>query len=744
MTLVTIDLGDVAGGHDPDDHVIIRAAAFREAQGGGVTSTAEVKIPLVDGVGQAEVVPGPVVVSFRCQAVADTREKRGVVPEAGPVGIEEVIGEAFEYTPPVVNRALDTIRAERDEVLGEMVVTVHEVVEGELGDTVRSAQSAAVSAEQSAVRADVRATSAESKVDSYTPRVVALEAMGGLSPQSPVDGQTANLIEQGDTLTRDAVVKTAKEAIPDFFVEDFGAVGDGVTDDLPAFQQAIDAAYAANGGRVVTIPGVRYGLAGRLRIKYGTSLDMGDLGGRGLLVARTSDAGIDLEAGGHVRAAFNATRSVYVGPALELSTERSEKRFSPGTQKASYDVAIHLGCQPGSIGVRLHAANWEGLVWTRGTADVVEADYPLVMDANTNGYVNENDIELTATDAIDYVTATVDGVGNSQVDGNRVNVIAQTGGRPRARRIISCAGRDNIFHLRTWDFSNSARWHPDYDGNFVHFLENSAGNHISGNTFFGAGMGYVDRSPGTRKNTIDLTDFRRTTPRPIVSLPVAASHSTMNGDQDDAFAFAADGKLPVTWNGSDTPPTENARDIFRPGGLNAAFTNVSDLSIVVDMGSVIPTTDISTIGAIFGSSPDYAEISASSDGVTWAHILQDTNPGPVFSRQDSSGPPSGRFFRLRMTCAVPRTVTVGRFFMGRRAGSTYDYGAWLPRWRPNVLDGLYVNGKRVLGPQRTGFPQPTGAVSAGAFNADTATLEQLRKHYGQLISSLRAIGILND
>ena len=110
MTLVTIDLGDVAGGHDPDDHVIIRAEAFRESPGGGVTSTAEVKIPLVDGVGQAEVEPGPVVVSFRCRAVADTREKRGVVPASGTVGIEKVLENAFEYLPPVVNDALETIQ----------------------------------------------------------------------------------------------------------------------------------------------------------------------------------------------------------------------------------------------------------------------------------------------------------------------------------------------------------------------------------------------------------------------------------------------------------------------------------------------------------------------------------------------------------------------------------------------------------------------------------------------------------
>ena len=42
-------------------------------------------------------------------------------------------------------------------------------------------------------------------------RVSALEAMGGLSPESPADGQTANLVTQPDTLTRSAVVEAAAD-----------------------------------------------------------------------------------------------------------------------------------------------------------------------------------------------------------------------------------------------------------------------------------------------------------------------------------------------------------------------------------------------------------------------------------------------------------------------------------------------------------------------------------------------------
>lgn len=87
-------------------------------------------------------------------------------------------------------------------------------VDGEIGEVVRLAQTSATLAKHAATTAAQSATSAENKVDSYTPRVVALEAMAGLSPESPVDGQTANLVLQGDSLTRAAISNLFAEDPP--------------------------------------------------------------------------------------------------------------------------------------------------------------------------------------------------------------------------------------------------------------------------------------------------------------------------------------------------------------------------------------------------------------------------------------------------------------------------------------------------------------------------------------------------
>lgn len=120
MTLVTIDIKNVALETHPDDRVVFSPPHVRERPDGGLVSTAETVVPLADGMGQVELVPGPVNVTFQCRGIADTRPKSGVVPDTGPVGVEDVIAGAFEYTPAVVNHGLEQINTARDEALGQV------------------------------------------------------------------------------------------------------------------------------------------------------------------------------------------------------------------------------------------------------------------------------------------------------------------------------------------------------------------------------------------------------------------------------------------------------------------------------------------------------------------------------------------------------------------------------------------------------------------------------------------------
>lgn len=259
MTTVNVNVTDVAGAYGPNDKVIFYSPVYREGSSGEIISTAQAVFSLQGGPGTVELEPGPVRVKFQVQGISDIKDKEGVVPDTGPVDLYDVIGSSLIYTPPVVNRALEIIHAERDTLLDEMATTVSEAVDGELGDAVRSAQTAAQVAAQEAVSADNRATSAENKVDSYTPRVVTLEAMAGLSPESPVDGQTANLIENETTLARAAVnaaiSKIVEEGAGTVYASTRGVVADGVTDDQPAIQALIEEVTAAGGGRIILPPG---------------------------------------------------------------------------------------------------------------------------------------------------------------------------------------------------------------------------------------------------------------------------------------------------------------------------------------------------------------------------------------------------------------------------------------------------------------------------------------------------------
>lgn len=220
MTVVNINLKNVGSNTSPVDSVTFYSPVYRD----GVTnnelvSTAEQHVPLVDGVATVDLIPGPVRVHFRVKGIADTVAKDGIVPDSGPVTLNAVIKDSLNYTPGIINSAL----AEVDAALASAISAVEQAVDDELGEAVQTAVDAA--------------ESADDKVDTYTARLAAVEALGGLSTESPVDGQTASLIEQPDTLTRKAIEAISK--IRTASVKEFGAVGDGIADDTDAINLAL-------------------------------------------------------------------------------------------------------------------------------------------------------------------------------------------------------------------------------------------------------------------------------------------------------------------------------------------------------------------------------------------------------------------------------------------------------------------------------------------------------------------------
>ncbi|MFC5648227.1 glycosyl hydrolase family 28-related protein [Paenibacillus solisilvae] len=101
---------------------------------------------------------------------------------------------------------------------------------------------------------------------------------GGASPANPdlyVASVTVKKLPRVNSDTQTAVVQTlyptADIVIADFNAADFGAKGDGVTDDTQAIQDALDAA-GNNGGGVVFVPAGRYRITGSLLVPTGVTL----------------------------------------------------------------------------------------------------------------------------------------------------------------------------------------------------------------------------------------------------------------------------------------------------------------------------------------------------------------------------------------------------------------------------------------------------------------------------------------
>ena len=89
MTLVNISLVDLGGAPSRGDYVTIWSPAFR-GSGERLVSTAAVRVPLHEGVGQIDLQPGEARIRFHCRDLHG--EYTITVPQSGPVSLGTILG----------------------------------------------------------------------------------------------------------------------------------------------------------------------------------------------------------------------------------------------------------------------------------------------------------------------------------------------------------------------------------------------------------------------------------------------------------------------------------------------------------------------------------------------------------------------------------------------------------------------------------------------------------------------------
>lgn len=113
MRTLTIDVKDVGGTASIGDSVVIRSPAVRASETSGrLVSPTPIVVALNNGVGEAQVEPGPLLVQFRCRNVSNTAPIEVTVPAGtGRITLRELIEQHIKYEPAVIQGAQ---KAERD------------------------------------------------------------------------------------------------------------------------------------------------------------------------------------------------------------------------------------------------------------------------------------------------------------------------------------------------------------------------------------------------------------------------------------------------------------------------------------------------------------------------------------------------------------------------------------------------------------------------------------------------------
>lgn len=455
-----------------------------------------------------------------------------------------------------------------------------------------------------------------------------------------------------------AVGRTVHQKLQEFIsVKDFGATGDGVTNDTAAIQTALNLMSSQGGGYVVAPYGT-YVISGTLRIKANVVFD---LKASKLKMTNTTDT-VVLETGAFINNGTITAQNItnYVGPMLLVDDSDGYRRgpefgaenltlIGPGAGASATGTAFYAHGTSTVTGYGITRGRFNGLSISNFSKGVhLYSEISWVTD------LRFNDFYAYGCEYFIYLQK-----GALEVSGNVFEGIIQPNTTALNNiRAIYDEGYQNTFSGQIWDWTLAKAPAVEYAESSRRGLLQAM---VDARLIKTANVD-VYYAPLVTTWSGDYQYFQYG-----VRPPSTSETGTFSGS-DDVLAYA-DRIYTTTWTG-DAVTSGSLNSVFRPDSNVAAWTNLNSATVKIDLGST--KTYLTAFGAVFGfgtaAAPKYADsflVETSLDDVTYNTIFTTTtNKNYLVGIAGKSflvG--TARYIRITIANTTPRDTTLQRLFM---------------------------------------------------------------------------------
>ena len=537
--------------------------------------------------------------------------------------------------------------------------------------------------------------------------------------------------------------------------EQWGTVRDGVTNDAPYIQAALDWCSANNVTRIASASmDSVYAISGRILMRAYVQTDFR----KSTMVPLSDDAGFNMI---HDSSLENLRFQVqgeptWVGPMILVNAYSDCNTQNYALVKnvdcfghkdySTWNVSGVMIKLDGMDGTRIGGFRAVGIM-----ANFLDTVLELVGgDIGQNGWVNSNHFELDFVYACRKTVVISRNSGDHEVANNFVKLVYQTG--PFTEDfVMSCDGFNNEFEFIVWD------WHVNSNP-VVEFSGLSRHNLLRG-TFDPYRV--KDLTTNLDRNRVDVRSGQYSRFSGLSVEPSSYTSGLFAGQADNSLAYA-DKRYSVT-----APATSSGSisSLFVPNqDATAMWSNLTSLVIDIDLG--VTKSPLRALGVAFmdGFAPDSVLLEVSTDGSSWTEIQEMV--GSRIAYWVGYGHSGGyfRYIRISMTSATPKDFHLAQIFGWWRhepqgaylptgggvlvgdttitGGNSAKFKSYLGtgnaslsvdndnRLMIGATGGVQLNGVRILGDQQPSMADPSGGsvIDVECRQALVALADRIRNH----------------